>query len=199
MRTTIPRVYPSFTALLASVGMALSVSAASPANAASSKPLGRAERRCALAVLAARRHVEGADTRTLSRCALAVMSDGSPSEIEERCRCLRTAYDGIDLVDRRASGRVADWCAQARPRWLGEYCEGSGTWRGRPLSTASDVGRCVVGSAHCSARRAVEAVLGDLAESVGAENPENLLFEYGGVGGNSFAECAAEATSACPE
>jgi len=178
-----------------SIALVLGSAAAAPSD----DTLGEAERRCALAVLAARVHVQSADTRTLARCALAVMSHANGEDTEVACRRLRTAFVGTDLVDRRASKRVAEWCASARPRWLAAYCEGPGPWSGIPLVGAADLARCVVSSTHCVARQAVESVLGALEEHVGVENPDNLLFEYGEVDGNSFAGCRAASTSAFPE
>jgi hypothetical protein len=186
---------------IGSMGMlagTLVFTSAASAHATSISPMNEAERRCAIAILAARRHVQATDTRALSHCALAVLSEAAPRDAEAACRPLRTAYLGSDLVDRRATVRIADWCAVARPRWIASSCEGPGPWSGRPVATGYDVARCVVSSGHCAARRLVESVLGDLAETVGAQNPENLMFEYGELAGNSFADCASEATSACP-
>lgn len=147
------------------------------------------ERRCGRAVLAARSHVLTTDTRNLARCALAVLSGRRVGDTEEVCLRLRTNLVGIDLADRRARKRIADSCSSTRPAWLTRSCEGLGSWSGSDVESPEDLASCVVNTTHCFARASVETLIGPLETSVGAENPNNLLFEYSGLEGNSFDGC----------
>jgi hypothetical protein len=153
-----------------------------------------AERRCGRAVLAARAHVQTSGTRTLSRCAHAVLSERRAGEIEKVCRRLRTRLFGVDLADRRARKRIQDACGSERPPWITSTCIGIGPWSGRDVETAEALAGCVVGTSHCLARASIEALVGPLEASVGVESPANLAFEYGGVGGNSFDACVGTAS-----
>jgi hypothetical protein len=164
-------------------------SAAASRQAAAEEDRTEAERRCGRAVLAARSHVLTTDTRSLARCALAVLSGRRVGDTEEVCQRLRTNLVGIDLADRRARKRIADSCSTTRPAWLARSCEGLGSWSGSDVESPEDLASCVVNTTHCFARASVETLIGPLETSVGAENPNNLLFEYSGLEGNSFDGC----------
>lgn len=165
---------------------------ATPAIASRATPVHEAERRCGRAVLAARTHVQTADTRALAYCSLAVLSHANAEDTDEICRRLRTTLAGTDLVDRRARKRIAESCAVAWPTWLAASCTGRKRRPGPSVATPSDLAQCIVGATHCLARRAVESLVGPLEDSIGRENPDNLLFEYGDVDGNSFDACGGE-------
>ncbi len=148
--------------------------------------------RCGNAIATASYRILRTDSRTLTRCALAILQQHSASEIEERCGQLRTPGLRVDRLDVRSRGRIARRCSAELPAWMPMRCPGPGPFAGSDQRDGEAVAECVVMSAHCAALNSLDSVFTDAIGTINAQRPENLAYPFNGDPRNTFLACGEE-------
>ncbi len=167
------------TALVVVAGLGPAATAAEASSAA----------RCSRRAVWTHNRILTVDTRSLARCATAVLEESPFESAERRCRDLRTAGAGLDRRDARMRKRLAASCEDNLPLWLPPACTGPGAARGMRITGAGDMALCVAASSHCLAARSIQSIFGDITEPLALQNSGNLAFEFGQLAGNSFSNC----------
>ena len=176
------------TAIAAAI--AVTGSLASPATAGAAT-----EERCGRAVATGSNKIVRSDTRTLSRCVLAILEQTPTGVAEQTCSRLRTPGLRIDKLDARSRERIERRCRNGAPAWMPPICQGPGPATGDSRRDGAAIARCVTTSAHCTSLATLNMIFDAPLSALEAQHPDNLRYALGGAEGNTFASCAEHVDS----